>query len=124
MVISPQKFISLGETSDKMMFCQIKIGNSAYNTKICEGKSKPSWDENIEIRKNLEENVIIAQVWNFSKDSKEELVGESNIDLNSKEIDIYKKLTIKNEFPIQKNGDKKGNLLMEISWVSDEKIDF
>lgn len=123
MIISPKKF-TFAENSQnnlKMIFCQIKSGKASYNTKICEEKNKPSWDENIEIRTSVNENCITAQVWNFDTKSTEQLIGETNIDLNSKEINIFSKKIFTNEFLINNNGNIKGKLLMEIEWIADNE---
>lgn len=104
-----------------MIFCQIKLGKASYNTKICEEKNKPSWDENIEIRTNMSEDSFIAQVWNFDTKSKEQLIGETIIDLSSKEINIFSKKLFMSEFLINNNGNFRGKLLMEIEWIADNE---
>jgi len=121
LTISPQSFHSINEDHLKMIFCRIKIGNRAYNTKVSgEKEHKPSWDEIIEIRKLEEEHKFVIQIWNFDPKHKEQFIGETMFELNSKEIDIYSKKILHNNFGIFDNGIKKGDLLMEISWLEDE----
>ena len=104
------------------MFCRVKIGNKAYNTKISgEKEHKPSWDENIEIRKPEEENRVLIQIWNFDTKQSEQFIGETNIELDSKEINIYTKKQLINTFIVNNNGIKKGELIMEIKWIDNEE---
>jgi len=107
------------ENKKKMLFCRVKIGNRAFNTKISEEK-KPSWDESIEIRRNFNENSILLQVWNFDPKESEKLIGETTIDLISKEIDIDIKKIVNLDIAIYNNGMKKGDLTMEMKWMEDD----
>ena len=121
LTISPHSFRSLNDEHLQMIFCRVKIGNRAYNTKISgEKEHKPSWDENIEIRKLEEEHKFVIQIWNLDPKNQEQLIGETILELNSKEMDIYSKKLLSNNFGIYDNGVKKGDLLMEISWLEDE----
>lgn len=121
MQVIVQKYcsIEIDKENSKLIFCRVKLGKNAYNTKISEEKS--FWDEKIAIRKLENEHQLIVQIWNFDPEKNEQLIGESILELNSKEIDIYFKKFLENDFTIYQSGIKKGQVFIEIKWIEDDK---